>query len=99
MRNLLMSALFVTISAGSAQAMSVAEMKKPGTAIKWREMDLTLRNDIITDYVMNVDVPSGDIDQSVIGDCMMQELKPYAKLQPLDKKGPSFYELMKKCVK
>lgn len=98
MKNWLLAVCFITI-ASSAHAMSVAEMKQAGSAVKWREMDLTLRNDVITDYVMNVDVPSGDIDQAVIGECVMQELKPYAKLQPLDKKGPSFYELMRKCVK
>ncbi len=98
-KNILSAALlFAFASALPAQALTLAAMKQTGSAIKWRESDRDLRTRDMEEYVMNVKVPSGDIEFAAIESCMYSKLAPFANIQPMDKKGPSFHELMGACV-
>ncbi len=98
-KNILSAALlFAFASAVPAHALTISAMKQAGSAIKWRESDHDLRTRDMEEYVMNVKVPSGDIVFANIENCMQTKLAPYEKIQVMDKKGPSFHELMGACV-
>lgn len=95
---LLLALVASSVVSPVAHAMSVAAMGQVGSAIKWRETNRDMRMADVESYIMNVDVPSGDIDIGGIEACMQGKLAPYSNIQVMDNTGPSFKELMQKCV-
>jgi hypothetical protein len=83
----------------SAQALTLEEMKSPGSSLVWRETDKDMRTMDVADYLFSKYAKSEVSEQRIanVESCLNTELKPYEKLQVGDNKAPSLSSLLKKC--
>jgi hypothetical protein len=83
----------------SAQALTLEEMKHPGSSLVWRETHKDMRTMDVADYLFSIHAKNSVSEQRIadVEECLNSELKPYEKLQAGDSKAPSLVSLLKKC--
>jgi hypothetical protein len=83
----------------SAQALTLEEMKSPGSSLIWRETDKDMRTMDVADYLFSKYAKNAVSEQRIanVEECLHSELKPYEKLEVGNSKAPSLSSLLKKC--
>lgn len=92
--------LMAAMGAYNANALSMDEMKQPGSAVTWYQDDASMKELDVADYLFNTyakkDVSQAKIDQ--VEQCLNNTMKQeYADADASDRNAPSLLSLLREC--
>lgn len=93
-------AVSVVVASMPAFALTMDEMKQPGSAVSWYQNDADMKELDVADYLFSIhakkEVSEAKIKQ--VHECMDSEMKSsYSSAKETDSNAPSLLRLLQKC--